>query len=64
MTTDRTSVNTVLAPHMHRRTADENTPADAACGARCVNVNKTDATTGVTALLLPAQKTHTLHDSM
>ena len=28
----------------------------------CVNVNTTDATTGATALLLPAQNTHTLHD--
>ena len=28
----------------------------------CVNVNTTDATTGVTTLLLPAQNTHTLHD--
>jgi len=27
----------------------------------CVNVNTTDATTGATALLLPAQNTHTLH---
>ena len=27
-----------------------------------VNVNTTDATTGATALLLPAQNTHTLHD--
>jgi hypothetical protein len=27
-----------------------------------VNVNTTDATTGATALLLPAQDTHTLHD--
>ena len=27
-----------------------------------VNVNTTDATTGVTALLLPAQNTYTLHD--
>jgi len=27
-----------------------------------VNVNTTDATAGVTALLLPAQNTHTLHD--
>ena len=27
-----------------------------------VNVNATHATTGVTALLLPAQNTHTLHD--
>ncbi len=26
-----------------------------------VNVNSTDATTGATALLLPAQNTHTLH---
>jgi hypothetical protein len=26
-----------------------------------VNVNTTDATTGATALLLPAQNTHTLH---
>ena len=31
----------------------------AAC---CVNVNTTDATAGATALLLPAQNTHTLHD--
>ena len=30
----------------------------------CVNVNTTDATTGATALLLPAQNTHTLHDPM
>ena len=29
-----------------------------------VNVNTTDATTGATALLLPAQNTHTLHDPM
>ena len=29
---------------------------------RKVNVNTTDATTGATALLLPAQNTHTLHD--
>ena len=29
-----------------------------------VDVNTTDATTGVTALLLPAQNTHTLHDSI
>jgi hypothetical protein len=28
----------------------------------CVNVNTTDATVGATALLLPAQNTHTLHD--
>jgi len=28
----------------------------------CVNVNTTDATAGATALLLPAQNTHTLHD--
>ena len=28
---------------------------------RKVNVNTTDATTGATALLLPAQNTHTLH---
>ena len=28
----------------------------------CVNVKTTDATTGATALLLPAQNTHTLHD--
>jgi len=28
--------------------------------AGCVNVNTTDATSGATALLLPAQKTHTL----
>jgi hypothetical protein len=27
-----------------------------------VNVNTTDATAGATALLLPAQNTHTLHD--
>jgi hypothetical protein len=27
-----------------------------------VTVNTTDATTGATALLLPAQNTHTLHD--
>ena len=27
-----------------------------------MNVNTTDATTGATALLLPAQNTHTLHD--
>jgi hypothetical protein len=27
-----------------------------------VNVNTTDATVGATALLLPAQNTHTLHD--
>ncbi len=27
-----------------------------------MNVNTTDATTGATALLLPAQDTHTLHD--
>jgi hypothetical protein len=26
----------------------------------CVNVNTTDATAGATALLLPAQNTHTL----
>ena len=32
------------------------------CIRRCVNVNTTDATTGATALLLPAQNTHTLHD--
>ena len=31
-------------------------------GTCCVNVNTTDATTGATALLLPAQNTHTLHD--
>ena len=30
--------------------------------ARYVNVNTTDATAGATALLLPAQNTHTLHD--
>jgi hypothetical protein len=29
---------------------------------RGVNVNTTDATAGATALLLPAQNTHTLHD--
>ena len=29
---------------------------------RAVNVNTTDATAGATALLLPAQNTHTLHD--
>jgi hypothetical protein len=29
---------------------------------RFVNVNTTDATAGATALLLPAQNTHTLHD--
>ena len=29
---------------------------------RFVNVNTTDATTGTTVLLLPAQNTHTLHD--
>ena len=29
-----------------------------------VNVNTTDATTGATALLLPAQNTHTLHEYM
>jgi hypothetical protein len=31
-------------------------------GASRVNVNATDATAGVTALLLPAQNTHTLLD--
>jgi len=36
---------------------------DVRCGVReCVNVNTTDATAGATALLLPAQNTHTLHD--
>jgi hypothetical protein len=32
------------------------------CSLGRVNVNTTDATTGATALLLPAQNTHTLHD--
>jgi len=32
------------------------------CVCLSVNVNTTDATAGATALLLPAQNTHTLHD--
>ena len=46
------------APWRHRNGFDHES------GSRSVrvNVNTTDATTGATALLLPAQNTHTLHD--
>ena len=35
-------------------------PSPLAFACSCVNVSTTDATSGATALLLPAQKTHTL----
>ena len=43
-------ISRILHMYLHGR---------AAC---CVNVNTTDAKAGATALLLPAQNTHTLHD--